>query len=93
MSIKGCRNISGGYTWQNCEDFQVPDNSVWFGRDDDGSDIFCGKAWCDGEEVPAKVIPNRRECRINNNGCETVVPNCRKVSQYGYRAKITYEHF
>ncbi|XP_045470688.1 scavenger receptor class F member 2-like [Harmonia axyridis] len=73
------RGCNPGYAWQACEDFQVPDNSVWYGRDDDGSDIFCGKAWCDGEEVPAKVIPRRRECRVIDNGCERVVPNCRKV--------------
>ncbi|KAL3281860.1 hypothetical protein HHI36_005065 [Cryptolaemus montrouzieri] len=67
------------YAWKECDDFQIPDDSVWFGKDDDGSDIYCGKAIDDGQEVPAKIIPARRECRVRCDNGEKTVTNCRKV--------------
>ncbi|KAK9872215.1 hypothetical protein WA026_017014 [Henosepilachna vigintioctopunctata] len=67
------------YNWHECDDFQIPENSVWFGNDESGSDIFCGKAWYDGQELPAKVIPERRESIVACDDGERVVTNCRKV--------------
>ncbi|KAK9872214.1 hypothetical protein WA026_017013 [Henosepilachna vigintioctopunctata] len=68
-----------GYTWKSCEDFDIPANSVRCGSDDDGSVIYCGKAWCDGREVPAKIVPNKRECRVQCGRDEKIVSHCSKV--------------
>ncbi|XP_044751102.1 uncharacterized protein LOC123311284 [Coccinella septempunctata] len=77
--MAACSSQQHDFSWQDCDDFQLPENSVWFGTDDDGSDIFCGKAWCDGQELPAKIIPQRKECRVIDDGRERVVPRCKKV--------------
>ncbi|KAL3281869.1 hypothetical protein HHI36_005074 [Cryptolaemus montrouzieri] len=68
-----------GYGWEYCEDFDVPENSIRCGSDDDGSVIFCGKAWYDGNEVPAKIVPNKKECRVKCSSGERIVPHCSKV--------------
>lgn len=67
------------YSWENCKNFEMPKNSVIFGKEDDGSEIYCGTAECEGEEVPAKIIPSKKECRVILNGEEKNIGRCKKV--------------
>ncbi|CAG2064308.1 unnamed protein product, partial [Timema podura] len=44
--------------WVQSSMGQIPDGAVWAGKDGDGSDIFVGRAFHEGDFVPGKVIPS-----------------------------------
>jgi len=62
----------GGYSWQ----FIGPESTfpynfaVRAGRDSDGTPIFVGRAFHEGDMVPAKVHPDKRVAYICYNGEE-----------------------
>lgn len=48
----------------------VPMNAVVAGNDVDGSTIYVGRAYHEGDLVPAKVIPSKQVAYIPFNGQE-----------------------
>ncbi|XP_045470140.1 uncharacterized protein LOC123677580 isoform X1 [Harmonia axyridis] len=48
----------------------IPSNAVSCGVDKDGSEIFVGLATYSGNELPAKIIPRRREAYVCYDGRE-----------------------
>lgn len=48
----------------------VPPTAVEGGRDIDGSTIYVGRAFHEGDMIPAKVIPDRNIAYIAYNGEE-----------------------
>nr|CAD7600948.1 unnamed protein product [Timema genevievae] len=54
LSIQGKRDDM----WVQSSMGQIPDGAVWAGKDGDGSDIFVGRAFHEGDFVPGKVIPS-----------------------------------
>ncbi|XP_036147284.1 uncharacterized protein LOC105833177 [Monomorium pharaonis] len=48
----------------------LPENAVSGGRDSDGSAIYVGRAFHDGDMVPAKVIPDKGVAYISHGGEE-----------------------
>ncbi|EAT43285.1 AAEL005259-PB [Aedes aegypti] len=63
-------NLIGG-CWQHCNiDGPFPTNMVRAGVDADGSVIFAGRAFHEGEMIPAKVIPSKNACYICYGGEE-----------------------
>lgn len=52
-----------------------PENAVEGGRDKDGSIIYVGLASYEGDELPAKLVPQRGNAYISYNGKELTVPN------------------
>lgn len=48
----------------------LPENAVVGGRDSDGSTIYVGRAFHDGDMVPAKVIPNKGVAFVCHSGEE-----------------------
>ncbi|XP_058830210.1 natterin-4-like [Topomyia yanbarensis] len=60
-----------GGCWQHCTvDGPFPSNMVRAGVDGDGAVIFAGRAFHEGEMVPAKVIPSKNAAYICYGGEE-----------------------
>lgn len=53
-----------------CADSVFPANAVKGGTDLDGSDIFVGRAYHEGDMIPAKVIPARNVAYVAYGGRE-----------------------
>lgn len=49
---------------------------VMGGSDCDGSPIYVGRAYHNGDLIPAKVIPNKRVAYISWGGKEIQIHNC-----------------
>lgn len=63
-------SLPGG-CWQHCNvEGPFPTNMVRAGVDADGSVIFAGRAFHEGEMIPAKVIPSKNACYICFGGEE-----------------------
>lgn len=62
---------SSSYHWVNSyRGREAPPNAVCCGVDRDGSEIYVGQAFFSGDELPAKIIPRRREAYICYDGRE-----------------------
>ncbi|GAB1863216.1 hypothetical protein CAJAP_04295 [Camponotus japonicus] len=48
----------------------LPENAVFGGRDSDGSKIYVGRAFHNGDTLPAKVIPDKNVAYVCHNGEE-----------------------
>lgn len=48
----------------------MPENAVVGGRDSDGSTIYVGRAYHEGDMLPAKVIPDKNVAYVCHNGEE-----------------------
>lgn len=48
----------------------MPENAVVGGRDVDGSQIYVGRAFHDGDMIPAKVIPDKGVAYVCQGGEE-----------------------
>ncbi|EDW72336.1 uncharacterized protein Dwil_GK20870 [Drosophila willistoni] len=51
----------------------LPPNAFLAGRDSDGSDMYVGRIVYEGEIVPAKLIPRRREAYMTWEGVEYLI--------------------
>lgn len=58
------------------------DCAVRAGTDADGSPIFCGRAFHEGDLVPAKVIPDKNIAYVSYGG-EEVAKECYEVLRNG----------
>lgn len=66
--------IFSGYSWQHIdisEPFPIK-KAVRAGRDSDGSHIFVGRSFHEGDLLPAKVIPDKGLAFISYGGEEIV---------------------
>jgi len=60
-----------GFTWlQSSAHAGIPPNAVYAGNDADGSPIYVGRAYHEGDQLPAKVIPSKQVAYISFNGQE-----------------------
>ena len=58
--------------WQHCNLSEIipTENLVWAGIDADGSKIFAGRAFHEGDLIPAKVIPRKSATYVCYGGKE-----------------------
>lgn len=57
--------------WENCSSHSgVPADAVIGGHDTDGSQIYVGRAFHEGDQIPAKIIPSKHAAYISFNGQE-----------------------
>lgn len=64
-------NGQQGFTWlQSSAHAGIPPNAVYAGNDADGSPIYVGRAFHEGDQLPAKVIPSKQVAYIAYNGQE-----------------------
>lgn len=60
-----------GCSWQFCNVAgPYPTNMVRGGIDSDGTVIFIGRAFHEGDMLPAKVMPDKNECYVCHGGEE-----------------------
>ncbi|XP_012286337.1 uncharacterized protein LOC105702941 [Orussus abietinus] len=60
-----------GYTWvPRSTGRSLPETAVSGGRDVDGSTIYVGRAFHEGDMIPAKVIPDKGVAYVSWNGEE-----------------------
>ncbi|XP_054002871.1 natterin-3-like [Hylaeus anthracinus] len=60
-----------GYRWvHRTAERSLPENAVVGGRDIDGDTIYVGRAFHEGDMIPAKVIPSKHVAYICHNGVE-----------------------
>jgi hypothetical protein len=59
-------------------------NAVYAGNDSDGSPIYVGRAFHDGDQIPAKVIPSKNACYVPHNGMEHFKPQFEILSGTGF---------
>jgi hypothetical protein len=64
--------IFPGYRWVDSSVAYgtVPPNALHGGRDADGHPIFVGRAYHEGDLIPAKVIPGKNAAYVAHNGEE-----------------------
>lgn len=62
----------------------VTGTAVYAGNDADGSPIYVGRAFHDGDQLPAKVIPSKQACYVSHNGLEVFKPNFEFLSGTGF---------
>lgn len=48
----------------------IPPAGVYAGNDQDGSPIYIGRAFHEGDQLPAKVIPSKQAAYVSHNGLE-----------------------
>ncbi|XP_014223781.1 natterin-1-like [Trichogramma pretiosum] len=59
------------YKWIPCQLGQpLPHRAVHGGRDVDGTQIYVGRAYHEGDNLPAKVIPEKNVCYVAYGGGE-----------------------
>jgi hypothetical protein len=59
-------------------------NAVYAGNDSDGTPIYVGRAFHEGDQIPAKVIPSKQACYVPHNGLEVFKPNFDLLSGTGF---------
>lgn len=71
----------------------MPENAVVGGRDSDGCKIYVGRAFHDGDMLPAKVIPDQNVAYVCHSGEEhakhdyEVSKTCRKILHIDRKAR------
>lgn len=53
----------------------LPEGAIHAGHDIDGSQMFVGRAWHEGDQLPAKLIPSKRAAYVAYGGREVFVDN------------------
>ncbi|KAG5669655.1 hypothetical protein PVAND_017539 [Polypedilum vanderplanki] len=59
-------------------------NAVYAGNDSDGSPIYVGRAYHEGENLPAKIIPSKQSCYVPYNGLEIFQSHFEYLSGSGF---------
>lgn len=62
----------------------MPHNGVYAGNDSDGTPIYVGRAFHEGDQTPAKVIPSKQACYISHNGLEIFKPTFEALTGSGF---------
>ncbi|GLV43746.1 uncharacterized protein CBL_06930 [Carabus blaptoides fortunei] len=74
-----------GYYWLPWQPGQqLPPRAVEGGVDSDGSTIYVGRAYHEGDLIPAKVIPNRNQCYLAYGGLEVCLAACEVLCQQSF---------
>lgn len=77
--------MNAGYNWMPWSAHQGnPPAGVYAGNDQDGSPIFVGRAFHEGDQLPAKVIPSKQAAYVSHNGCEIFKSHFEVLSGTGF---------
>ncbi|XP_054280297.1 protein lifeguard 1-like isoform X1 [Macrosteles quadrilineatus] len=63
----------GEFHWIHCEPGQIPYHAVHAGRDKDGGPLYAGRAYYEGDLLPAKIAPSHHKAYVPWGGKEHVV--------------------
>uniref|UniRef100_A0A8D8KP06 (northern house mosquito) hypothetical protein n=1 Tax=Culex pipiens TaxID=7175 RepID=A0A8D8KP06_CULPI len=77
--------MNAGYNWMPWSAHQGnPPAGVYAGNDQDGSPIFVGRAFHEGDQLPAKVLPSKQAAYVSHNGCEIFKSHFEVLSGTGF---------
>ncbi|XP_055606537.1 uncharacterized protein LOC129754466 [Uranotaenia lowii] len=77
--------MNAGYNWMPWSSHQgIPPAAVYAGNDQDGSPIYIGRAFHDGDQLPAKVIPSKQAAYVSHNGMEIFKSHFEVLSGTGF---------
>ncbi|XP_053677724.1 uncharacterized protein LOC128727804 [Anopheles nili] len=77
--------MNSGFTWIPCTSHQgIPPMAVHAGNDQDGSPIYVGRAYHDGDNLPAKVLPTKQAAYVSHNGLEIFKSNFEVLTGTGF---------
>ncbi|KAJ6643770.1 hypothetical protein Bhyg_08735 [Pseudolycoriella hygida] len=78
-------NIPNGYTWIPTTVYAgLPPSAVYAGNDSDGSPIYVGRAYFEGQQLPCKVMPSKNAAYVSYAGKEHFVSNYEGLSGHGF---------
>uniref|UniRef100_A0A1B6LS60 Uncharacterized protein n=1 Tax=Graphocephala atropunctata TaxID=36148 RepID=A0A1B6LS60_9HEMI len=66
-------HCQGEFFWIHCEAGQIPHNAVHAGRDADGGPLYAGRAYYEGDLLPAKIAPSHHKAYVPYGGHEHTV--------------------
>jgi len=73
------------YTWIPTTVYAgLPPSAVYAGNDSDGTPIYLGRAYFEGDQLPCKVLPSRNAAYVSHNGKEHFVSNYEGLSGQGF---------
>lgn len=64
------------YYWVPCNPSNIPCHAVRGGEDSDGTAIYVGRAYHEGDWIPAKVIPEKNISYVAYGGQEHMKHQC-----------------
>ncbi len=73
----------GSYAWIPASHGAVPGGAVVAGKDTDGTTLYAGRAFFDGDLLPAKISPAQGGALVPHGGSE------HKVYEYEVSEKLT----
>lgn len=53
----------------------LPEGAILAGHDQDQTPMYIGRAWHEGDQLPAKVLPSKRACYVCHGGNEILKEN------------------
>ena len=62
--------VFSGHTWKLCCNGAVPQGAAVCGKDKDGSDMYVGRAFHEGDMLPAKIVPKKGGAYVSYGGRE-----------------------
>lgn len=62
----------------------LPPSAVNAGNDSDGSPIYVGRAYHEGDMTPVKVLPSKQAAYLSYNGQEILVSNYEVLTGHGF---------
>lgn len=74
----------GAYAWVPCSMGEIPHNAFKVGKDLDHHNIYVGRAWHEGDLLPAKVAPS--------HGGAFVAWGCAEHSKFEYEVLVNLSH-
>ncbi|PSN42633.1 hypothetical protein C0J52_08684 [Blattella germanica] len=58
------------HTWRQCSHGSVPEGAAVCGLDKDGTNIYIGRAFHEGDMLPAKIVPSKGGAFVAYGGTE-----------------------
>lgn len=69
-------NFFLGYTWIPTTVYAgLPPSAVYAGNDSDGTPIYIGRSFFEGNQLPCKVLPSKNAAYVSHHGKEHFVSN------------------
>ncbi|KAG4068562.1 hypothetical protein HA402_004903 [Bradysia odoriphaga] len=63
----------------------LPPNALYAGSDTDGSQIFVGRSFFQGDQLPCKIIPNKNAAYVSYDGGEHFVDSYEVLCGQGFQ--------
>lgn len=81
-----CFSAIPGHHWVPSSTYGgLPANAVIAGNDADGSPIYIGRTYHEGDQLPVKIVPSRQNAYVSYGGQEVHVSNYEVLVGHGFQ--------